>query len=135
MAKDKIYSGKRKTAIAKLRIKSGKGMVYYNHLPSSELNLFHRLALSEPIRIYEREFNEQLKNDFFINTMGGGKEAQIQAARVAIARALLDITQSDTLKKTFVKYDRNMVVEDVRRKESRKPGDSKARAKRQKSYR
>ena len=56
MAKDKIYSGKRKTAIAKLRIKSGKGMVYYNHLPSSELNLFHRLALSEPIRIYEREF-------------------------------------------------------------------------------
>ena len=135
MAKGKIYSGKRKTAIAKLRIKSGKGMVYYNHLPSSELNLFHRLALSEPIRIYEREFNEQLKNDFFINTMGGGKEAQIQAARVAIARALLDITQSDTLKKTFVKYDRNMVVEDVRRKESRKPGDSKARAKRQKSYR
>jgi len=135
MAKDKIYSGKRKTAIAKLRIKSGKGMVYYNHLPSSELNLFHRLALSEPIRIYEREFNEQVKNDFFINTMGGGKEAQIQAARVAIARALLDITQSDTLKKTFVKYDRNMVVEDVRRKESRKPGDSKARAKRQKSYR
>ena len=135
MAKDKIYSGKRKTAIAKLRIKSGKGMVYYNHLPSSELNLFHRLALSEPIRIYEREFNEQVKNDFFINTRGGGKEAQIQAARVAIARALLDITQSDTLKKTFVKYDRNMVVEDVRRKESRKPGDSKARAKRQKSYR
>jgi small subunit ribosomal protein S9 len=135
MEKTKIYSGKRKTAVAKLRIKPGKGLVFYNHLTSSELNLFHKLALAEPIRIYEQEFNEPVKFDFYIKTVGGGKEAQVQAARVAIARALLDVTQSDTLKKTYVKYDRNMVVEDVRRKETRKPGDSKARAKRQKSYR
>ena len=135
MEKVKIYSGKRKTAIAKLRVKPGKGNVFYNFLLSSELPLFHKLALAEPIRIYEMEFNEPVKHDFFIKTVGGGKEAQIQAARVAIAKAILDLTGSETLKKAFIKYDRNMVVEDVRRKETRKPGDSKARAKRQKSYR
>lgn len=131
----RMFGGKRKTAVAKVRLKPGKGNVFYNWLPSSELGLFHRLALAEPIRIYQSELGEDLGHDFYITTRGGGKEAQIQAARLALARALLEITGSDTLKKAFVKYDRNMIVEDSRRKETRKPGDSKARAKRQKSYR
>jgi len=135
MAKSIIISGKRKTAIAKLRIKSGKGAITFNRLPSTELNLFHRLALVEPVRIYERELGEKLKHDFHIKTSGGGKEAQIQAARLAIAKALLEITGSDVLKKAFIKYDRHIIVPDSRRKETRKPGDSKARAMRQTSFR
>jgi len=131
----KIISGKRKTAVAKLKIIEGKGNIFYNHLPHTELNLFHRLALLEPIRIYNIELGEELNRDFHIKTRGGGKEAQIQAARLAIAKALLQITGSDVLKKAFIKYDRNMIVPDSRRKETRKPGDSKARAKRQKSFR
>ena len=130
-----IVSGKRKTAVAKLRIRQGTGKVFYNYLQSDSLHLFHKLALAEPIRIYQSALGEDLKYDFYIKTSGGGKESQIEAARVALSRALLLITGSDILKKAFVKYDRNMVVEDVRRKEARKPGDSKARAKRQKSYR
>jgi small subunit ribosomal protein S9 len=131
-----IFSGKRKTAIAKLRaINGGTGKVFYNHLSISELNLFHKLALSEPIRIYEQTHGGKLEYDFYIKTSGGGKEGQIQAARLTLARALVSLTGSDALKKAFVKYDRNMLVEDSRRKEARKPGDSKARAKRQKSYR
>jgi len=129
-----IISGKRKTAVAKLKIKNGSGKIFFNHLPSSDLNLFHRLALSEPLKIYERELGD-LKQDFHIKVKGGGKEAQIQAARLAIARALVKITGSDTLRKAIISYDRNMLVQDSRRKETRKPGDSKARAKRQKSYR
>ncbi len=131
----KMFSGKRKTAIAKLRVKLGSGKIFYNYLPREELGLFHKLALSEPIRIYQQEFGEELKYDFFIKTIGGGKEAQIQAARLAIARALLELTGSEVLKKAYIRYDRNMIVQDSRRKETRKPGDSKARAKRQKSYR
>lgn len=130
-----IISGKRKTAVAKLKILPGKGDIFYNHLPISELSLFHRLALLEPMRIYEKEIGELPKNDFFIKALGGGKEAQIEASRLAIAKALLKLTGSDTLKKAFLSYDRNMIVPDARRKETRKPGDSKARAKRQKSYR
>jgi len=130
-----IFSGKRKRAIAKLRIKPGNGRIFYNYLPYEELGLFHRLALVEPLRIFNQELGGELKYDFHIKTRGGGKEGQIQATRLVVARALLAITGSDTLKKAFLKYDRNMIVQDSRRKEPYKPGDSKARARRQKSYR
>jgi len=130
-----IFSGKRKTAVAKVRLKPGDGKIFFNQLLVSELPLFHRLALIEPVRIYEREFGEFPKYDFFVSTSGGGKEARMEAARLAIAKALLKTEGSDTLKKAFLSYDRNMIVPDARRKETRKPGDSKARAKRQKSYR
>lgn len=129
-----IIAGKRKTAVAKLRVRPGNGKVYFNHIPSDELNLFHKLALSEPLKIYENTLGE-IKHDFHIKVMGGGKEGQIQAARLTIARALVRLTGSDILKKAYISYDRNMIVQDSRRKETRKPGDSKARAKRQKSYR
>src|SRR3989344_6860224 len=122
-----IISGKRKTAVAKLRIQAGTGKITYNYLPYEELNLFHRLALSEPLKIYEKEIGE-LKYDMSIKTLGGGKESQIQAARLAIAKALLHMTSSEVLRKAYITYDRNMVVPDPRRKEARKPGDSKARA-------
>ncbi|MAG38052.1 30S ribosomal protein S9 [Candidatus Pacearchaeota archaeon] len=132
---NRIFSGKRKTAVAKIRIKQGTGNISYNFLPYEELTLFHRLALIEPLRIYEKELGEKVKFDFSIKTKSGGKEAQIQASRLAIARALLEISGSETLKKAFIKYDRNIIVQDSRRKEAYKPGDSKARAKRQKSFR
>jgi len=131
---NEIISGKRKTAVAKLRIKDGTGKIFYNGLSHTELNLFHKLALSEPVRIHEQVLGE-LKNDFYITTMSGGREGQIQAARLAIAKALVKLSGSDVLKKYYLSYDRNMLVQDSRRKEARKPGDSKARAKRQKSYR
>lgn len=130
-----IISGKRKTAVSKLRARAGSGKIFYNHLPHTELNLFHKLALSEPLRIYELILGEPLKYDFYLTTSGGGREAQIEASRLAIAKALLVITGSDVLKKAYIKYDRNMIVADVRRREARKPGDSRARSKRQKSYR
>ena len=130
-----IFSGKRKRAVAKLRVKPGNGKIFYNYLPYEEIGLFHKLALAEPVRIYQQELGDDLKYDFYIKTNGGGKEAQIQAARLTIARALLAITGSDVLKKAYIKYDRNMIVQDSRRKEPCKPGDSKARARRQKSYR
>ena len=66
---------------------------------------------------------------------GGGTESQIAAARLAIARSLVEFTKSAELKKEFLKYDRNLLISDVRRKEACKPGDSKARKKRQKSFR
>jgi small subunit ribosomal protein S9 len=134
IANNEIISGKRKTAVAKLRIKDGNGKIFYNGLPHTELNLFHKLALSEPVRIHEQVLGE-LKNDLYITTSGGGREGQIQAARLAIAKALVQLSGSDVLRKYYITYDRNMLVQDSRRKEARKPGDSKARAKRQKSYR
>jgi len=76
-----------------------------------------------------------LNFDAEIKTSGGGKEGQIQAARLGLARALVKLTNSAVLKKAFSDYDKYLLVADTRRKEAYKPDDSKARAKRQTSYR
>ena len=70
-----------------------------------------------------------------VNVNGGGSESRIEASRLAIARALVEFTKSKELKKSFSSYDKNLLIADTRRKEAYKPGDSKARRKRQKSFR
>ena len=129
-----VVSGKRKTAIAKVKIREGKGNVLYNALPYEKLELFHKLSISEPIKIAEQELGN-FNFDIDVKTSGGGKESQIQAARLGIAKALVKFTDNQDLKSSFVKYDRQLLVADVRRKETCKPGDSKARAMRQSSKR
>lgn len=129
-----IIAGKRKTARAKVKIKEGKGVVHYNGLSYMSLPLLYRAALSEPL-IIAQETLGTVHADLDIRTAGGGKEGQIQAARLGMAKALVAFTKSADLKKAYQKYDRNLLVADIRRKETYKPGDSKARAKRQKSYR
>ena len=75
------------------------------------------------------------KVDINVRVSGGGYSSQADAIRLGIARALVESTKSSALKETFLKYDRHLLVADTRRKEMCKPNDSKARAKRQKSYR
>lgn len=127
-------AGKRKTSVAKIKLTEGSGKVQYNHGILDNMKTFHKLSLLEPIRIYENIIGK-MPYDIYLKVEGGGKESQVQAARLAIARALVAISKSPELKDGYLKYDRHMLVADVRRKEQRKPGDSKARAKRQKSYR
>ena len=129
-----VVSGKRKTAIAKVKIGEGKGNVLYNSLPYEKLEMFHKLSISEPIKIAEQKLGN-FNFDIDVKTSGGGKESQIQAARLGIAKALVKFTDNKDLKDSFVKYDRQLLVADVRRKETCKPGDSKARAMRQSSKR
>lgn len=129
-----IVAGKRKSAVAKVRAFEGTGQVTYNRQAQKTLPFFHKTALEEPLAI-AREVIGNIKFDFSVTTSGGGKESQIQAARLGIAKALVSVTKSADLKKAYVAYDRNLLVADTRRKETYKPGDSKARAKRQKSYR
>ena len=129
-----VVAGKRKSAVAKVRLIEGNGSVTYNRLGQSALPFFLRVALEEPLAI-AREVLGNIKFDFVITTAGGGRESQIEAARLAIAKALVTVTKSAELKKAFLSYDRGLLVADTRRKETYKPGDSKARAKRQKSYR
>lgn len=136
MAKDgTIYaSGKRKAAVARAAIKKGNGKVLVNGKDYKVLHMFDKLKIEEPLRIAEKVIG---KNDFDINVTvkGGGDKGQIDAARLSIAKAIIEFKNSEELKQTYLDYDRNLLVADVRRKEARKPGDSKARAKRQTSYR
>jgi len=133
--KDKItVSGKRKTSIAKATIFPGKGEIRINRSPYTHLSEIRRLQIEEPIRISKKVLGD-FKFDISINVKGGGQESRIEASRLAIAKAILKITKSEELRKAFLEYDRNLIVADTRRKEAYKPGDSKARRRRQKSYR
>ncbi len=124
-------SGKRKSAVARATLKKGQGIVRIN---SKRLKVIkpemQRLMIREPL-VLAGDLSEKV--DIEVNVTGGGKTSQAEASRLAIARAL--VKQEPKLEEKFLEYDRHLLVADVRRKEVNKPNRSKARAKRQKSYR
>ena len=74
------------------------------------------------------------KIDIDINVIGGGISSQVEAARLVIGKALSKFDSK--LEPVLLKYDKHLLIADVRRKETSKPNrHGKARAKRQKSYR
>jgi len=134
ITKKLTISGKRKRAIAKATIVDGNGRVLINRIPYQNFDFFKKLIIEEPIEITKKVLGN-FNFDISVNVKGGGSESRIAASRLAIARALVNYTKSDDLKKAFSEYDKNLLVADIRRKEPNKPGDSKARKKRQKSFR
>ena len=127
-------SGKRKSSIARVTLKEGNGTVRINNqLLAHFSNKLARERINEPLKIAGMETVQGLNVD--IDVLGGGWQSQTEAVRLAIAKGLVAYTKSDKLKKDYLTYDRYLLVQDSRAKETRKPNDSKARAKRQKSYR
>ena len=126
--------GKRKSAIAKVTLRQGKGKVRVNNvLLDNYQPKLSRLKLKEPLLIAGDIVD---KVDINVNVNGGGMSSQAEASRLGIAKALVEFTKSEKLKEQFLDYDRNLLVADVRRKETHKPNrHGKARAKTQKSYR
>lgn len=133
MTKSVHTSGKRKRAIARATLKPGKGKVKINGILLDVYgNELARTKLMEPLILADKISS---KVDINVKVMGGGFMSQAEAARLAIGRALVKHSKSDKLKEQFLEYDRNLLVADTRRKEPCKPNDSRARARRQKSYR
>lgn len=126
-------SGKRKTAVARATIVKGSGKVRVNRTP---LEIFEprlaRLKIEEPIFIAGKKAE---KLDIAVTVAGGGVYGQADAVRTAIARGIIDYTEDAELKEQFLAYDRTLLVNDIRAKESKKPLGRGARKKRQKSYR
>ncbi len=129
-----ITSGKRKTAIARAVTTEGHGKITINGKPYEILHVFDKLKIEEPIRIAKNILGK-IDFNILVKVKGGGEKGQIEAARVAISRAIIAFTGNKEIERAFLDYDRNLLVADVRRKEAYKPGDSKARRKRQTSYR
>ena len=129
-----ITSGKRKTSVAKADIKEGSGKITINKKPYANFQIFNRLKIEEPLRIAEKILGK-INFDVSIQVRGGGEKSQIEAARVALSRAIVNFTKNQNIEDAFFEYDRNLLIADVRRKETYKPGDSKARRKRQSSFR
>ena len=129
-----VACGKRKRCVARATIVPGTGKVILNKQTYEFLPEIRKLMIEEPLMI-AKEVLGSLNFDIHVSINGGGAEAGVEAARLAIARALVAASKSKELRKAYLEYDRNLLVADTRRKEPYKPGDSKARAKRQKSYR
>ncbi|MBC7114607.1 MAG: small subunit ribosomal protein [Archaeoglobi archaeon] len=128
-----VASGKRKTAIARAVVREGKGRVRINKIP---LEIYQpelaRLKIEEAL-VFASEILDSL--DIDVKVSGGGFMAQAEAARTAIARALVEFTKDEALRDAYLKYDRTLLVNDIRYKEPKKFGGRGARARRQKSYR
>jgi small subunit ribosomal protein S9 len=126
-------SGKRKTAIAKATVFKGVGKVRINKTP---VEIYEpeiaRLKIMEPLRLADKYFD---KVDIDVSVQGGGYMSQANAIRTAIARGLVEFTGDAGLKLQYLDYDRNLLVNDSRIKETKKPLGRGARKKRQKSYR
>src|SRR3989338_1105873 len=133
MVKVVHVSGKRKRSIARATLKEGKGVIRVNSFLLDNIKPeFAMDTIMEPLLI---SGDLAGKVNIEVNVRGGGWRSQSDAVRLAISRALVKYSGSKVLEKSLGDYDRHLLVADVRRKEQRKPNDSKARAMRTKSYR
>jgi len=125
-------TGKRKTSVARVTLNKGTGVFRINNEDFNSYvgSVVLALKVREPLIISELEGKFDLK----VSVFGGGTNSQVEAIRQAIARALVEVS-GESLRKTFLEYDRALLVTDTRFKEMKKPNNSSARSKRQKSYR
>ncbi len=130
--KNIITSGRRKQSIAKATLKEGKGIVKVNNINVKVFTPeFSRLKMMEPLVLAG---DTSSKVDINVTVRGGGAVTQADAVRLAIGRAL--VQYSPKLKEVYLNYDRQLLVADIRVKESAKPNHhGQARAKTQTSYR
>ena len=114
-------TGRRKRAVARVRVSPGDGTITVNgrtledYFPSDT----HRMVLTEPLRLTETES----AYDVNVTMHGGGPTGQAGALRLGIARALIDIDPEmrEPLKRA------GFLTRDPRKKESKKYGLKKAR--------
>ncbi|MFH0954954.1 MAG: 30S ribosomal protein S9 [Candidatus Micrarchaeota archaeon] len=132
-AKGITAKAKKKTAVARAVIRQGKGVVRINkrNLLTFQPRQIQEFIM-EPLEIAAEKAKEV---SISINVNGGGFMTQAVAARSAIAKALVLFFKDEKLKKKMLAYDRLLLVDDVRRKESKKQLGTGARRRKQKSKR
>ncbi|HLZ16633.1 MAG TPA: 30S ribosomal protein S9 [Cyclobacteriaceae bacterium] len=113
--------GRRKTSIARVYVKPGKGLIVVNqrelkeYFPSEILQTTVKQALT----LAKVEANY----DVSVNVEGGGSKGQAEAIRLGIARALVNI---NTENRPALKKE-GLLTRDSRMVERKKPGRRKAR--------
>jgi small subunit ribosomal protein S9 len=114
-------TGRRKSAVARVRLRPGTGTITINRRPVEAYfpSETHRMILSEPLRLTTTA--EAYDVDATLD--GGGTSGQAGALRLGIARALIELDPElrGTLKAA------GFLTRDAREKESKKYGLKKAR--------
>ena len=118
----RAYStGKRKSSIARVWVKLGKGNVQINGKKEEEYfsSKSHRLVLNQPLL----QANRKTELDVVCTVVGGGLSGQAGAIRHGISRALVNFDPS--LRKTL--KSKGFLTRDSRVVERKKYGKAKAR--------
>jgi small subunit ribosomal protein S9 len=130
MIDNKNYgTGRRKTAVARVFMKTGKGAIVVNGKP---VDTFFARETGRMIVRQPLELTNHLETfDIQVNVNGGGESGQAGAVRHGITRALIDYDA--TLKPVLSKA--GLVTRDAREVERKKVGFHKARRRKQFSKR
>ena len=116
-----IATGRRKNAIARVRMMPGEGKIVVNG--KEVLDYFRRETLKMDIEQPLQATDSLGKFNFNINVDGGGLSGQAGAVRLGISRALL--LYSEDFRSTLRKA--GFLTRDPREKERKKYGLAKAR--------
>jgi len=114
--------GRRKTSVARIYLKKGKGAItvnnknYTQYFPTGVL----QFLVEQPFNIVAAEKNQ---HDVSATIAGGGVKGQAEALRLAISRALVIINPEY---KPLLRAA-NLLTRDPRMVERKKPGQKKAR--------
>jgi len=123
MAKKTYYqrTGRRKAAVAQVRLTSGGGAIIINGIPYEELfsRLVHRETIIRPLVLTETLD----KYSVMVKVAGGGISGQSGAIAHGIARALIE---ADTGLKSVLRQN-GLLTRDSRVKERKKAGLKRAR--------
>jgi small subunit ribosomal protein S9 len=114
-------TGRRKTSVARVRMRPGTGMIEINERALDEYfpRLLHRQQILRPLEVT----GSQDMYDVLVNAQGGGLTGQADAVRLGIARALL---KADSANEAPLK-EGNLLTRDPRMVERKKYGRHKAR--------
>ena len=114
-------TGRRKEAVARVRLRPGTGKVVINGREFEDYfpNALQRAAATEAFRVVEAETTYDVDCDI----QGGGIAGQAGELRMAIARSILELDEE----KRSVLRKAGLLTRDSRKKESKKYGLKKAR--------
>jgi len=117
----KLFTGRRKEAVARVRLVSGAGAFTVNGRELDEYfpTRVHRMVAKAPLTLLDRERDY----DIVATIRGGGVSGQAGAVRLGVARALIEL---DPELRPQLKAE-GYLRRDSREKERRKYGLKKAR--------
>ena len=119
--------GRRKSAGARVRVMSGKGVFTINDKTSTEYFSGSEYLLKELTVPFAVVDLDSAKFDVSVKCVGGGVSGQADAIKLGIARAL--VVMDENLRSTLKRAD--LLGRDPREKERKKFGLKKARKQRQ----
>lgn len=121
MSEELLATGRRKTAVASVRMVPGTGEITVNGRPFEE---YFKTTILQSHAIRPLEVANSVKAfDIKVKTVGGGVSGQAGAMRLALARALTG--QNPDLRLPM--KAESLLTRDARMKERKKPGQPGAR--------